>query len=170
MGSHESPALFTLYALAFHLLFIYTNLSFYRSKMIATPNRMTARPTGTRLKSSTEPTSCRFERSKIGSLLSKKWAILGYATTCFLLITMLAPVDATNQFQREMETHGIRRRLNMNTCDCGKARSFPLQVLMPHTKDVKFPCNVCKHYIQKRPSPTVLFCEKCKLIAHPDCK
>merc|ERR1711964_642234 len=102
----------------------YTNLSFYRSKMMGTPNRMTTRPTGKRLKSSTEPTSCRFERSKIDSLLSKKWEILGYATTCFLLITMLAPVDATNQFQRDMETHGIRRRLHdksKKNCPCGKA-------------------------------------------------
>merc|ERR1711964_723851 len=129
----------------------YTNLSFYRSKMMGTPNRMTTRPTGKRLKSSTEPTSCRFERSKIDSLLSKKWEILGYATTCFLLITMLAPVDATNQFQRDMETHGInaRRRLGffdfftnlfneeqqseectakkVLTCKCGKARRKKLR-------------------------------------------
>jgi len=84
--------------------------------MIAPTNRMTRRPTGKRLKSSTEPPSSRFERSKIviGSLLSKKWGTLGYATACFLLlIAMLhvAPAEASKQFLCEIETHGIGRRL-----------------------------------------------------------
>merc|ERR1711964_387089 len=74
-------------------------------------------------------TSFRFERSKIGPLLSKEWGMLGYATTCFLLITMLAPVEARTQFQREMETHGlgVRRRLAagyLEVCTVYKCNSW----------------------------------------------
>merc|ERR1711964_794882 len=64
----------------------------------------------------------------------------------------------------------------VKTCPCGKAK----QQTIKYNKGVTgyFPCEVCKLYIQKRPSPTVFVFLECPFsvrankcwVAHLDCK